>query len=319
MQTIYHRLLKTWCDGMLRRQVTNMGDRRLDGGLLCPACVLIHGRCADAVPPMLHQAKLSGDHCYLDAAIAMQAWVENVTKPDGSWMNDVNRGWQGITVFGAMALCESLVHYGDMLDASVRSRWTERLRLATKWIYDTIRDVDFSNINYPISAGAAMALTGRFLDDKNYLARAKALTYESLEFISDNGLIIGEGQPLREPSAKGCRPIDVCYNAEESLGALALYGLEMGDEAVLQTASSSLRAHLAFMMPDGGWDASWSTRNFKWTYWGSRTSDGVQTACALLADRDPLFAQAAYRNAQLYERCTHDGLLYGGPDLHHRQ
>ena len=67
------------------------------------------------------------------------------------------------------------------------------------------------------------------------------------------------------------------------------------------------------MLPDGAWDNSWGTRNFKWTYWGSRTSDGCQPAYALLADRDPAFAQAAYRNTKLLETCTHDGVLYGGP------
>src|SRR5439155_12202788 len=53
--------------------------------------------------------------------------------------------------------------------------------------------------------------------------------------------------------------------------------------------------------------------NYKWTYWGSRTSDGCQTAYALLADRDPAFATAALRNTQLLRACTRDGLLHGGP------
>jgi hypothetical protein len=67
------------------------------------------------------------------------------------------------------------------------------------------------------------------------------------------------------------------------------------------------------MLPDGAWDNSWGSRNYKWTYWGSRTTDGCQPAFALLADRDPYFAEAALRNARLLKECTHDGILYGGP------
>ena len=70
------------------------------------------------------------------------------------------------------------------------------------------------------------------------------------------------------------------------------------------------------MLPDGGWDNSWGTRQFKWTWWGSRTSDGCQPAYALLADRDPRFAEAAQRNLEQLAACTHDGLLHGGPHYH---
>jgi hypothetical protein len=70
---------------------------------------------------------------------------------------------------------------------------------------------------------------------------------------------------------------------------------------------------MEFMLPDGGWDNSWGTRNYKWTYWGSRTSDGCQPGYALLSERDPLFARVALKNTQLLQQCTHDGLLYGGP------
>lgn len=64
---------------------------------------------------------------------------------------------------------------------------------------------------------------------------------------------------------------------------------------------------------DGAWDNSWGTRNFKWTYWGSRTSDGRQAGFAALADRDSRFYTAALKNLELLSTCTHGGLLYGGP------
>jgi hypothetical protein len=76
---------------------------------------------------------------------------------------------------------------------------------------------------------------------------------------------------------------------------------------------------MEFMLPDGGWDNSWGTRNYKWTYWGSRTSDGCQPAYALLADRDPRFYSVALKNTQLLQTCTVNGLLVGGPhyNTHH--
>jgi hypothetical protein len=68
------------------------------------------------------------------------------------------------------------------------------------------------------------------------------------------------------------------------------------------------------MLPDGGWDNSWGCRNYKWTWWGSRTSDGCHPAYIVLAKYDPRFREVAQRNVELMAACTHNGLLYGGPD-----
>ena len=107
--------------------------------------------------------------------------------------------------------------------------------------------------------------------------------------------------------------MDLGYNVEESLQALVMYGKLSGNHEVLETVNQMLAAHLEFMLPDGAWDNSWGTRNFKWTYWGSRTSDGCQTAYALMADNDARYYKAAIRNTQLMQRCTYNGLLTGGP------
>src|SRR5580658_144850 len=53
---LYSDLLMTWCDGLTDHQVTSIHDLTLYGGILCPACALIHGRCADAVYPLLWAA-----------------------------------------------------------------------------------------------------------------------------------------------------------------------------------------------------------------------------------------------------------------------
>ena len=68
------------------------------------------------------------------------------------------------------------------------------------------------------------------------------------------------------------------------------------------------RQRWEFLLPNGAWDNSWGTRNYKWSYWGSRTSDGCFPALMLLADLDPSFREAAWRNLYLMAACTHGQL-----------
>ena len=103
---------------------------------------------------------------------------------------------------------------------------------------------------------------------------------------------------------------------EETLPCLTRCAAALGDGELLARCRALWRTHLAWMLPDGGWDNSAGARAFKWTYWGSRTSDGCQEALFLLGKTDPVFAAAALENASLYARCTHGGLLYGGPDYY---
>ena len=76
-ERLYRDLLQTWCDGLVARQVTGLTDTALRGGLLCPACGLIHGRCGDAVYPLLHMAHSTGDGKYLRAALRVYDWSES--------------------------------------------------------------------------------------------------------------------------------------------------------------------------------------------------------------------------------------------------
>lgn len=310
----YGTLLKTWCDGLVSRQVRGLAGEGANGGFLCPGCGMIHGRVADTVYPLLRMARTSGDARYVRAAKAAQDWSEhNVSRPDGSWVNDVFlNDWKGITVFRAIALSETLLHHGDLLDAATREAWRARLGKAFDFL-DGFMKIDTGNINYPISTAYAFSLGAEALGRDAYVAKARDFARASLDFFTPNGLLFGEGHPQRGRTAKGRPPVDLGYNVEESLPALAMYGLRTGDQAVLDQVVTSLRAHMEFMLPDGGWDNSWGTRNFKWTWWGSRTSDGCHPAYRLLADRDPRFAEVSARNLALMSACTHDGLLYGGP------
>ena len=313
---LYARLLKDWCDRLLQLQISSPGDAARDGALRCPACSFLHGRCPDAVYPLLHMARASGDQRYLDAAVRLQRWSDTVSEPDGAFRNDVEPGtWKGITVFAVIALAEALHHHGELLDPPVRARWRDRMLRATRFL-DGFINMQTGNINYPVTAALAYTLAGQVLDEPRFVERARSLAHASLAFFTPGGLLFGEGHPQDGTTAKGGRAVDLGYNVEESLPALALYALLSKDEEVAGRVVDSLRAHLEFMLPDGGWDNSWGTRQFKWTWWGSRTSDGCQPAYALMASRDPRFAEAAQRNLELLAACTHDGLLHGGPHYH---
>jgi hypothetical protein len=311
---LYSTLLQTWCDGLLAHQVT-LSDPALRGALLCPACSIIHGRCADAVYPLLRVAHTTGDKKYLTAATLLYDWAErNVSRADGSWINDVIlSSWQGITVFHTIALAEALRHHGELLDAATRQRWTERVGRAAKFL-DGFISIQTGNINYPVTSAYCFALCGELLKEPHYTERARKLAASTLDYFTANGFLYGEGHPLTNLTPKKCRPVDLGYNIEESLPALAQYALLTNDKPVLDQAIAALRTHLEFMLPDGAWDNSWGTRNYKWSWWGSRTSDGCHPAFVLLAQYEPKFREAAYRNLELMAACTHDGLLYGGPD-----
>jgi hypothetical protein len=311
---LYATLLQTWCDGLLAHQVKGLGPA-LDGGLLCPACTLIHGRVADAVYPLLRVAGSSGDDKYLQAALRVYDWSERqVSRTDGSWANDVTlSAWQGITVFRAVAMGEALHHHGHLLPAAVRQSWTDRLARAAKFL-DGFMSIETGNINYPITASYCFALCGQVLGDAHYLDRGRALAHTALDYFTPNGLLFGEGHPLNGLTAKRCHPVDLGYNVEESLPALALYSLLTDDKVVRDQVIVALKSHMEFMLPNGAWDNSWGTRNYKWSWWGSRTSDGCQPAYALMAQYDPRFREVAQRNVELMAACTHEGLLYGGPD-----
>jgi hypothetical protein len=313
-ELLYADTLKTWCDALLTRQVTEMRDPVFYGGLLCPSCALIHGRCGDAVYPLLRMAHTSGDAKYVRAAMRVHEWSQaQVSHADGSWVNDLTLStWQGITVFHSIALAEALEHHGEVLDAATRAQWKDRLAAAAKFL-DGFISIATGNVNYPVTATLAFHLCGQVLGDAHYFDRARSLAHEVLGQFTADGFLAGEGHPLTGVSPKGCRPVDMGYNVEESLPSLALYSLLADDKPVQQQVVAAMKTHMEFMLPDGAWDNSFGTRNYKWSWWGSRTSDGCQPGFVLMSKFEPRFREVARRNLELMAACTHDGLLYGGP------
>ena len=313
-QQLYAGLLKTWCDGLIARQITGLRDSAFYGGLLCQSCALIHGRCGDAVYPLLKMAHTTGDLKYVRAAKLVHEWSQaQVSRPDGSWVNDVSLStWQGITVFHTIALAEALEHHGEVLDKPTRAAWNDRLAAAAKFL-DGFITIETGNVNYPVTATLAFVLCGQVLGQDHYIERGRKLAQRVMEQFTPDGFLFGEGHPLDGVSPKGCRPVDLGYNIEESLPALALYSILADDKPVEQQVVAALKTHMEFQLPDGAWDNSWGTRNYKWSWWGSRTSDGCHPGFVLMAHHDPRFREAARRNAELMQACTYNGLLYGGP------
>jgi len=312
------QLLNDWGYGMLLYQNTDQLDRTQYGSLSCPDCGIIHGRCGDAFYPLLHLADKTKDERFLKSALMLYQWMEeNVSEPDGSWLNmPVNGSWKGITVFTTISLSEAVKNYGHIIDPDFRNQVIARIQKAGDYVANNFT-MGFSNINYPICASYALTLAGQLLNDSHFIRKGREFAHTTIKYLTPNNkLIYGEGKPYDKLSPKGCYPVDLGYNVEESLPALVMYGLLSEDQEILEQLIEPLEAHMEFLLPDGTWDNSWGTRNFKWTVWGSRTTDGCQPAYALLADRDPRFYKVALKNTELLRKCTHEGILYGGEHLH---
>lgn len=310
-------LLKEWCEALSRLQIRNTKDPRLDGGILCPACGRIHGRCGDAMYPFLQMARLDKNPEWIQRAKLLFEWTENtVSQPNGSIINDIDSPWDGITVFYAVGLADGLIFHGDLLGEETRERWKQRLKKAAEFLAND-EGLKDNNINYPISNALALHLCGLVLKEEQYIQKAEELANLAVPCFTENGLLFGEGVPRFRRTKRGCRPVDIGYNVEESLPALLLYGKISGNRRIQDLAVQSFKAHLPFLMEDGGWDNSFGTRKFKWTYWGSRTSDGCALGCLLAAEAafqwEKEFVQAAGRNLRLLKECTWKGLLAGGP------
>jgi hypothetical protein len=309
-----HELALQWAQTLVRLQIKDINDPNY-GTMIYPPENKVHGRMGDTFYPFLHLAHRRKEQQYLDAAVLLYRWMEKtVSQEDGSWLNEpVKNSWKGTTVFTSIALAEALVLHGEILDRSFREQIMARLRKSGDYVFNNFT-IDYGNVNYPVAGSYCLSLLGKLFDDKKYKAKGKELAHTALKFFTKNNHFLhGEGTPYYTPSPKGCYSVDLGYNVEESLPSLVLYAKLTGDKEVEESALKSLRTHLEFMLPDGGWDNSWGTRNYKWTWWGSRTSDGCQPAFALLADKEPAFYTAALKNVSLLKACTKDGILYGGP------
>ena len=307
----YFNLLKTWCDRLLELQL-NSTDPRINGGIICPACHFIHGRCGDAIYPLTTVADITGDKKYLDAANKLFSWTENnMVCSDGAIKNDSMNMWKGVSVFYATSLLEALLHHRHILDTETEASWSKRVKQILEFLIPYIESCGTAT-NYSAAMCSALALAYTYFKDERYLTYANKYAKIVMPFIDSEGIIAGEPKSILTPTKKGCLPIDIGYNVEETLPSLVNYYKITGNQKLLPLLLKSLTAHIDFYLTDGGLDNSFGSRTAKWSYWGSRTSDGCQTAYLDMASFNPCFAEVARRNFKLLEKCTKDGLLYGG-------
>jgi hypothetical protein len=308
------KLLEQWCQGLVAHQTYSPDNPITHGGIYSPGDDAYPGRSADAVLPLLWMAKHTNDSKYAEAAKLVYDWEQHNCWSEelGCWFNDPNRpnSWKGITVFAAMTKYEAIEYYPELLGEETIKEWKARLCRASEYLYQTL-DINFGNINYPAYGTLAFYSLGKLFNEARYINRAKELASGLLAYFTADGLFFGEGG--RVGNADGQYPIDLGYNVEESLPALALYSILAGNRELYDKVLESKRAHLEFMLPNGGWDNSWGTRSFKWALWGSRTSDGCHPGYYALANDEPVFAEAVYRNLKCLEASTANNLLHGGP------
>lgn len=309
MKNKYFELLRVWCDTMEAHVVKGLGDSNLDGGILCPSCHRIHGRCADAMPAFLYLANETGEEHYRETAETVFEWSErNMKRNDGSLYNDSNSFWRGTTVFslGSLELALDECEKGSPLYEKIKASIIEKADFVTSDVFFNFHP----NVNYFACAPEALYRAFLICGDEKYRDKAEEyFEYVTHEFVTDDNMLWGEGHPLRPEN--GTVPFDMGYNLEESLSGLAAYADISGDEKKKIAANLMLRG-LDFMLPDGGIDNSWCARSNKWTYYGSRTSDGMMPGLIHLSDMNPIFSEAAERNFRVMEKCTVDGLLAGG-------
>ncbi len=312
VKEFYFDLLKDWCDALLKLQIKDF-EPSLNGGMMCRSCKMIHGRCPDSIYPLTVMARLTGDKKYLDAAEAVFNWGEEMLTDTGAVYNDAQSTWLGITVFNATAICEALECGKELYSPETVEKFEARLKVEGEWLFEVLDENYKTNINYVATNACALELLGKYLGRDDYRAKAARLAEYIMNYFTYDGFLFGESKPRDGVSPLGCRPVDIGYNVEESVPSMVKYAVSSGNGEMLDKLCVILKKQLDFMLPDGAWDNSFGTRNNKWTYWGSRTSDGCNSVYTLLCDRDPAFAEAALRNTELLRACTHNGLLYGGP------
>lgn len=316
MKSKAYGLLKRWCDKLISLQLPDSFGPELAGGIMCPACHRIHGRCADALPAFSYLYEVTGDARYYDAAKRVFHWSErNMRRGDGSMYNDSNSGWKCIAVFAAISLGETIMNAGKAFETSFMHELKESLLSKAEYVASDAFLAARPVVNYPCSSTAALQYAGIILDRPDFCDEAERRYRLVVDnYITPDNLLYGEGHPSPDVSPKGCCAIDMGYNMEESYSNLAIYASLCRDPEKLKCVASLFRTGLDFLLPDGGLDNSFGCRSDKWTYYGSRTSDGMAVGLSLLYDAglDPEFYEAACRNLHVMERCTSDGLLSGG-------
>ena len=305
---LYARTLYALCDALVPTQIVDPKDPDF-GALVCPSTNPqdhpLHSRAAEAVYPFAVAYRHTGDIRYREAAIRVADWLVTKQQANGAWGEDwpLYDGWTGTTADQLISMAGAYPILFPALSDQEKAAWT---RSMTKAADDIAAHFPMGgNINYSPTGAVALCLAHGVIDraPEAWLRKADALMVLTLKGENADHLLVGEGGG-----------VDLGYNISQSIGYLALFGLLKHDNAILERAAGLLRAHAAFVYPNGTVDNSWGTRSFKWDYEsGTKTAPGVYFTFALLADRDPAFAPwgrlcLAYLNAYAMD---HGWVIYG--------
>ena len=307
-------LLVRWADALLAQQIKE-GEEF--GNFICEACPgLVHGRIIDTVWPYTWLWQRTGQQRYLDAARDAVHWgAIHLQQADGSYKNDYENNWRGITEFSQISLGKTLLRFGNVIPKEIADEWRDLFVRQSDYIYRWLeKPLDNTNVNYQAARPLCMELAFRLTGEQRFREFAEQQAIKIVAHFGEDGILFGESHPSSYISPKGFRGVDLGYNVEESLPLLFEYAEMVEDKALLKILVASARTHLEFILPDGGLDNSTGTRSNKWSYWGSRTSDGILCMLSGLAKNGcPEALRVAKYTLDLYERCTNSkGLLAGG-------
>lgn len=292
-------------DALIKRQMMSSADSNY-GGIWCEHCHVWHTRAAEAVFPFTVSYFITKDERYLEAAKNTAAWLIRQQQSNGSW-KETPEEWTGTTTDQLLMLLLSYEKLGEKLTDAEKKNWQQAMRGAANYL-EAVMKPEFASINYVATTTATLAKAGIVLQNPSYINKAKELAERTVSKMDEDGFLNGEGGK----SHGNKMGVDLGYNMEMSLWGLTLYAKLTADTMVYGKVKRALQNHLYFIYPDGSLDASWGIRSNKWTAYGSATSDGCQVLFSLLADEDPRYAMASYRNLQyMRSNITGDLLGYG--------
>ena len=312
MASKYQDLLFEWCDYLVKSQITDEKNKFF-GGFRCESCEgVMHGRADNAVYPLTFAYVLTGKKEYLAAAENLLVFRKKLTKFSGAVQNDFDSPWKGITAFSAINLLKTLTYFGDKIPLAFKKNMEKCAKNSARWVHRHMKKGYPANINYYCAASLVNALYADRYHVDSYKKRSEELLDYCMGLFTENGLLSGEAKPHDGRSERGCLPIDIGYIVEESMPCLLHTATLLGKEEVVKKLTEYAEKQLDFFLPDGGWDNSFGVRNNKWTYYGSRTSDGCIGAFWALSKRKDIFAEVSERTYLILKKCTHEGKLYGG-------
>lgn len=304
---------KELCDALISHQIRDRSSEDC-GGILCPAHGKTHSRAGEALFPFCRFYSETKEAKYLDGALALFGWLSRRQQDEGSWLREEGE----VAELGTISLTLVLSHAYQLLEQELtprdRAGFLRTLRRAAEYVFTVARPESevFSGNGINSLAMAAPALHFAYLltAEERYREGAREIALWVIHRFNEDGFLLGKA-----PAGAGdLPPVDVSFDLEIGLSALAVYSCLSGNEEVRDAVRKALESHLSFITPSGYIDDSWGSRADEWTILGTAQGQGCQVACFALRNFDPRFQRAAGQNARFMDKnMLRDGLVTTGP------